>query len=44
LDFIDKYLDTISAEEMRKYEINLACWHATSLQDRKAQCMFETIL
>jgi hypothetical protein len=44
LDFIDEYLDTASAEEMRKYEMNLACWHVTSPWDRKAQRMFETIL
>jgi hypothetical protein len=25
LDFIDEYLDSTSAEEMRKYEVNLAC-------------------
>jgi hypothetical protein len=44
LDFIDEYLDATWAEEMRKYEVNLARWHATSPRDRKAQRMFNTIL
>jgi hypothetical protein len=44
LDFIDEYLDTALAKEMRRYKMNLARWHATSSWDRKAQRMFETIL